>query len=320
MLWRIADETNAQIIHNHGLWLPANHSAARVARRRYVPLITTAHGMLTSWSLGHKSWKKKLALRLYQRRDLEAAGVLHATSRMEADSLRAFGLRQPLAVLPFGIDPPPLAAPLKEPPVREVLFLSRIHPVKGLLNLVKAWAVLRPAGWRVRIVGPDEVGHRADVEREIRSLGLQQEFIFGGQADAVSKWAIYRGADVFILPSFTENFGVVVPEALACELPVIATKGAPWAELAEHRCGWWIDSGLEPLVGALREATAATDSVRREMGRRGRQLVLERYAWPAIARQFREVYQWLALKAPPPACVLDRPTEPCVLCPHSIKP
>jgi len=296
-------EHRIQILHNNGLWLPCNHAAASVARSMKIPLVTTPRGMLAPWSLAHKSWKKRLAWRLYQKRDIQCAACLHATAEYEYRHLRALGLRQPVAVIPNGIEVPG-TAPLKstEGP-RIILFVGRIYPVKGLLNLVSAWGKVRASGWRIVIAGPDQAGHEAEVRRAIADAGLEGCFEFPGPVHDEAKWDLYRTADLFVLPSFTENFGMVVAEALACGVPVITTRAAPWAELEERGCGWWVEIGAEPLAAALREAMSLSDAERREMGARGRRLVEEKYAWPRIAQQMVSVYEWVLGGGPPPECV-----------------
>ncbi len=117
------------------------------------------------------------------------------------------------------------------------------------------------------------------------------------------KWELYGTADVFVLPTSSENFGAVVAEALASSVPVITTRAAPWSSLAERACGWWVEVGVEPLAAAIREAAAMTDADRRAMGIRGRRLVAERFAWPAIARRMLDVYRWLAGEREAPECV-----------------
>ena len=187
--------------------------------------------------------------------------------------------------------------------LRTLLFLGRIHPVKGLLDLVNAWAEIRNPQWRVVLAGGDEDNHRAELESAIRARGLEQSFSFAGAVAGDARWECYRAADLFVLPSHSENFGIVVAEALACGVPVITTRGTPWAELATKRCGWWVDLGVEPLAAALREAVTLPDDARREMGRRGREWVEAKFAWPAIAAQMRAVYEWMLGQGPKPECV-----------------
>jgi glycosyltransferase involved in cell wall biosynthesis len=122
--------------------------------------------------------------------------------------------------------------------------------------------------------------------------------------DGQQKWELYRRADLFILPSHSENFGMVVAEALACGLPVITTKGTPWEALTQHRCGWWVDVGVEPLADALRAAMALDDAERCEMGSRGRRLVEHEYTWSIVAKQMVSVYRWVLGQAERPACLI----------------
>lgn len=293
------------IVHDHGLWLPTNHAAAAVARQLDIPLMVSTRGMLEPWALSYRAWKKRWAWRLYQRRDLQSARVLHATAEREAENLRRLGLRQPIAVIPNGVDFPVLPERSRRPESpRIALFLGRIHPVKGLVELVEAWRIARPAGWKAILAGPNEGGHRRVVEEAIGRAGLENCFEWVGAVDGEDKMALYRRADLFLLPSFTENFGVVVAEALACGVPAITTKGTPWEGLLTHRCGWWIDIGVEPLAAVLREAMNLPPDTLRDMGQRGRVYVEQHFGWPGIAQQMLSVYQWVLGQGERPACVM----------------
>jgi glycosyltransferase involved in cell wall biosynthesis len=296
------------LIHIHGLWLPLDHWAAAAARRHRIPLVIQPHGMLEPWALEHRAWKKRIAMRLFQRRDLDAADLLIASTAREAQSLRRAGFNRPVAVIPHGIRPvaqEPAArtdASGTSSRPRTVLFLSRLSPTKGLPLLINAWARLHPEGWRLVIAGPDEGGHLRDIQSLIRRLSLNETVQCVGEVRDEVKSALYRAADLFVLPTYTENFGLVVVEALAHGVPVITTRGAPWAELETHRCGWWIEIGEEPLVRALQDATAMNDEARREMGARGRAFA-QRFEWAGIARQLHAAYGWVLGRGVRPECV-----------------
>jgi glycosyltransferase involved in cell wall biosynthesis len=305
LIYRCA-EARPDILHDTGLWLLTNHAAAQVSAQLKLPRVVSPRGMLSDWSLRHKNWKKKLAWLLYQRRDLEEAKVLHATSPAEAAEFRALGLGQPVAVIPNGVELPPPAPPAARGERRTVLFLSRLHPKKGLAEMVQAWAKVKPAGWRAVVAGAGEPGFVAGIQELVRSLGLQNDFEFKGAVSNENKWEYYRQADVFILPSHSENFGIVVAEALACGVPVIATRQTPWEELATHRCGWWCQGGADGLADALREALQTPSTALQEMGARGRQLVESKYAWAGVAARMLEVYRWMLAEQGKPECVLER--------------
>jgi len=263
--------------------------------------------MLEPWATKHKRWKKRLAMSLYQLRDLESARALVVTAETEYSNLRQLGLKQPIAVIPNGVNLPDdmaLKPTLSESRdiQRTVLFLSRIQEVKGLPNLVEAWARLRPVGWRLQIAGPDEAGHLGKVLALAGQLRVADSMEYVGEVDDKAKSSLYRQADLFVLPTFSENFGVVVAEALAHGLPVITTKGAPWKDLVTYGCGWWIDIGVAPLVDALRVATALSDRERRAMGLRGR-IYVQRYNWTDIAKDMAALYRWVLREGGRPSCV-----------------
>jgi len=302
---------NNIVVHDFGLWLPANHAVVSVCKNLGVPLVCSASGMLAPWALRHKAWKKKLAWWLYQRRDLSRATLLAATSEQEVRDIRRLVPGKNIALVPNGVEIPLLEKQKAEsgklkPEMqsqRTLLFLGRIHPVKGLKNLVEAWHLVRPSGWRCILAGPDEAGHRKELEALLRMRNLENVFEFSGMMEDEQKWALLREADLFVLPSFTENFGISAAEALACGVPVITTKGTPWKELVDHRCGWWVDIGVEPLAEALREATALTDNARLQMGQRGQQLARDKYSWGHIASELQAAYDWLLGGGAKPKCV-----------------
>jgi glycosyltransferase involved in cell wall biosynthesis len=294
-------EQEADVVHDHGVWLPTNYASYRAARRTDRPLVVTTRGMLQPWALNHHRWRKRAAWYAFQRRVLHTADLLHATADAEACQLRRLGLDVPITVVPNGVSiPDTWKQSCAAGTSRRALFLSRIHPKKGLLNLVDAWAAVRPDGWELLIVGPDENNHRSDVETRIHEHNLNGVARVRGPVADDDKWDVYRQSDLFLLPTFSENFGVVVAEALASGIPAITTTGAPWETLETHDCGWWIEPEQDALERALREAVQLSDADRLAMGERGRRLVEEQFTWPAAAEKLLQAYGWLLEGGDPP--------------------
>lgn len=306
-LYKYLRDSPPAILHDHGLWMASNHWVACAVRAYGIPLVIQPRGMLEPWAIKNKAWKKRLAMSLYQWRNLQSASVLIATAESEYENLRAFGLRQPIAIIPNGVqlfENKGRAAQIKIGPKqkRTVLFLSRVQEKKGLINLIDAWAQLRPDHWCLQIAGPDEKGHLAEVMARVKQAGIEDAVNYVGEVDGDVKSQLYTSSDLFVLPTFSENFGVVVAEALAHGLPVITTQGAPWSDLLKYGCGWWVEIGVNPLINALREAMAISDDERMMMGARGREYVL-RYDWTDIAQQSYDVYRWVLSLGPQPECV-----------------
>jgi glycosyltransferase involved in cell wall biosynthesis len=249
--------------------------------------------MLEPSALEHRRIRKWVAWQLFQGRDLADTALLHATAVSEADQLRRLGVATPIAVIPNGVDVPDHVLPSPTGDSKTVLFLSRLHKIKGPLDLVTAWDAVRPPGWRLIIAGPDEDGYRAVVEAAVRRRGLQSSIKMMGSVDGVAKSQLLFGADLFVLPTHSENFGIVVAEAMAHGLPVITTHKAPWSVLTSHQCGWWIPDCVGDLIETLRVATGTTIAERRAMGQRGRRLVQERFGWSQIASDMEAVYRWI---------------------------
>jgi glycosyltransferase involved in cell wall biosynthesis len=281
------------ILHDNGLWLRHNHTLASDARRAAVPRVVSTRGMLEPWALRHKAIKKRLAWAAYQSRDLRSAAHLHATAEAEAENLRRLHLGVPVTTIANGVDLPPLHAAGKGE-TRTALFLGRIYPVKGLPMLVEAWAKARPRDWRLRLAGPDEAGHRALVQKLIDDAGLAGQIEFVGPVEGSAKAAAFAEADLFILPSHSESFGMAIGEALAHGLPVLTTTAVPWPALRQHGCGWSVEPTPSGLAEGLRAATAEGRNVLSAMGAKGRALIETDYSWDRMAPAFVRLYEGLA--------------------------
>lgn len=301
---KICAQHKIRIMHDNGMWLPSNHSTASIAKQLGIPLVIHPHGMLEKSALEVRSWKKSLAWCLYQRRDLEIAAMFVATSYQEAATIREKGFPQPIAVLPIGVDLPSLEPQTQNRQVRQALFLSRIHPIKGLTDLVDAWAKVRPPNWKMVIAGPDEENHRSEIERAVANLGLSDSFIFKGPVYGKLKADLFNESDLFVLPSKSENFGLVIAEALSYGIPVITTDRTPWESLVSKQCGWWVEKTVDALAEAISDATSLSDAERKKMGSRGRDFVESEFSWPMVADKMIMAYEWVLGKSPKPKFII----------------
>jgi glycosyltransferase involved in cell wall biosynthesis len=299
------DAESVDVLHSHGLWLMPNLYPAWAVRQRrgHSKLIFSPRGMLGEEALRFSRRKKALFWALFQQKAAETAAVIHATSAAELYEIRRVGLKAPVTVIPNGIDMPDLID-ADHPRKREVLYLGRIHPKKGIEVLIRAWARIanRKPDWHLRIIGHAEAGHDRELEVLAGELNAPRVSIEGPRYGA-ERLAAYQSASFFALPTKNENFAMVVAEALAAELPVIVSRGAPWSGLEDEGCGWWINRDVETFAATLDKATSLTPGEIRAMGKRGRAWMLRSYSWAPIAADMLDVYRWMANGGPTPKTV-----------------
>jgi glycosyltransferase involved in cell wall biosynthesis len=298
-------QLNTDLFHGHGLWEFPIHQMAKIARTRGLPYIVSIRGMLEPWSLTQGKSKKKIAMFLFQDNDLKNAACLHATGQMELKNIRDLGYKNAIADIPNGVKTEqfPMKDFSRNTEIRKILFLSRIHPKKGIEDLIKAWEELElevKKNWIIEIAGNGDSNYINKLNDIIKKKELQNQIFIIGSKFGQDKIEIYHSADLFVLPTYSENFGIVVAEALCCGLPVITTKGTPWQELETKKAGKWIEIGASPLREALYEMMLKTDSERMAMGRNGRKLIEENYSIEAVAEKFIKVYQWILNKGQKP--------------------
>ena len=303
-LTRIAEATT--IVHMHGLWRMPNVYPASAAMRTRNHLVLSPRGMLGEAALKFSSCKKQLFWTIAQGAAARAATCIHATSRQEYEDIRAFGLKAPIAIIPNGIDVPP-AGPKRRPAEgsRKLLYLGRLHPKKGLDRLFDAWDLIEDHhhNWQLDIVGPVDSDYAQMLKARTEANAASRVHL-AGPLYGEEKLKAYRAADLFVLPTLNENFAMTVAEALAQATPVISTKGAPWAELVSHGCGWWIDHGAEPLAATMDEAMSMSSEQLASMGEAGRAWMCRDFDWNTIALSMRSVYDWLTGRAERPFCVV----------------
>jgi glycosyltransferase involved in cell wall biosynthesis len=299
---RQAAEQPDTLLHMHLMWRGHFVAAAHYARRAGRPYLVSPRGTLEPWCLEYRGGRKRVFWKLLERRRLMGAAALHATSAMEAENLQRLLPGKPIAVVPNGLILPTLPPRPTGGRQRTALFLSRIHPKKGLPLLIEAWSQVRPVDWRLLIVGPDELNHAQQCRELGQRLGVADAIEFRDSVSGQAKWDLYQQADLFVLPTLSENFGIVVAEALAAETPVLTTTAAPWEELNSRRCGFWAEPTVESIALELRKATQQPREELREMGARGRALVSEKYSLDATINDMLAVYEWALHGGAQPAC------------------
>lgn len=317
-LVRTLRNADPDLLHTHGLWMypsVAGHHWQRASRR---PLVVSTHGMLDPWALRNSGWKKRVAATLYENAHLGGAACLHALCESEYRAIRAYGLRNPVALIPNGVSLPdltlgrhPAAWRAALPPDAKVLlFLGRIHPKKGLSSLLHAWAQARQAdgteaaSWFLVIAGWDQGSHQRELATLANDLTVASSVHFVGPQFDQEKDATLASADAFVLPSLSEGLPMAVLEAWSHRLPVLMT---PECNLPE---GYAVDAAVKisPEVGSLSAGLMTLFTMsktdRAAMGRRGCGLVEERFTWPRVAQQMMDVYRWLLDQGARPDCAL----------------
>ncbi len=305
-LLEVAQAGEVDLIHNHGLWMMPNVYPGQAARRYDVPLMVAPRGMLSEWAMQNGSYVKKIFYPFLQRPVLKKALCFHATAEAEYADIRRLGFTQPVCILPNGVDVPPLVGSSEGKSRRILLFLGRIHQKKGVDMLLYAWKAVyqRFPEWELHIVGSGKEQYVTMMKNLTKRLCLDRVSFFGPLYNA-QKWEAYRNADIFVLPTHSENFGMTVAEALATGTPAIVTKGAPWEKLEIEGAGWWIDIGVEPLTACLEKAMDESEGRLIQMGKAGRDWMNRDFSWEKIGIRMTMVYRWLLDGGKAPEWVLS---------------
>lgn len=292
-----------EIVHCHELWSAIMFTAGWMVPAGGPKLIVSTHGVLAPAALSFNRLAKRAAHGVLQHA-IRRASLVVATSEVECGDVRRTEYRGPIAVIPHGVDGPvtPPTAALRHDP--ELLYLGRIHPIKGVLELLRAWALVAPRfpAWRLRLVGPGRDAHVQQARALAGALALPR-VSFDGPLYGAAKSSAFFAADLAVAPSLAESFGVAIGEALAHGVPVVVSRAAPWAGVDAHACGWTTDVSVPALASTLNAALSTPRAALRAMGERGRAWVSTEFTWPAAAARMVDAYRWVLGRGPRPSFI-----------------
>ena len=302
--------SRVDLCHVQGIWNVPEWSATRQARAQRVPYVVSPRGMLLPAAFRQGQWRKRVAFRVLESRNLRKAALLHATSPEEAKSLASFARNVPVAVVPNGVDAEAAAGASTDYRRRlaipddavVIAFLGRFHPIKRLDLLAAAFATLRARNRDVHLVlaGPDERSLVPGL-REMLAAHLDRVH-FVGALDDTNKWAMLKAADVGVQCSDSESFGMSIVEFLSSGTPVVVTRTCPWQEIESAGCGLWVEQSAAAIAAAL-DALIADAARRHDMGHRAGVFAAERYSWTAVGRQMADCYSRILSGRTVPATV-----------------
>jgi poly(glycerol-phosphate) alpha-glucosyltransferase len=348
-LRRLLTSSNADLLHLHGIWMDNQWASFQWQQKTGKPVVISPHGMLDPWAVKNSSWKKKIIGRLFADDSLRQAACIHALCQSEADSIRAYGLKNPIAIIPNGVELPEIRGQRTEDggqgtegggrkgEKRKLLFLGRIHPKKGLSELIQAWAKVNSkapnalSDWQLLIAGWDDGNHLEGLKQLASQLGLSwsdetspsaprtltsdlrplssdlrpptSDLCFLGSKFGAEKDALLRSVDAFILPSFSEGLPMSVLEAWSYQLPVLMTEYCNIPEGFAANAALRVEPKVESLTEGLQRLALLDEAQLIQYGQNGRKLVESQFTWVRIAESMKSVYQWCLDGGEAPACL-----------------
>jgi poly(glycerol-phosphate) alpha-glucosyltransferase len=348
-LRRQLNRDDADLVHQHGIWQDDQWASHQWQKRTGRPVVVSPHGMLDPWALANSAWKKKIAGAVFANAALKKATCIHALCQSEADSIRAYGLKNPIAIIPNGVELPEIRGQRTEDggqgtegggrkgEKRKLLFLGRIHPKKGLSELIQAWAKVNSkapnalSDWQLLIAGWDDGNHLEGLKQLASQLGLSwsdetspsaprtltsdlrplssdlrpptSDLCFLGSKFGAEKDALLRSVDAFILPSFSEGLPMSVLEAWSYQLPVLMTEYCNIPEGFAANAALRVEPKVESLTEGLQRLALLDEAQLIQYGQNGRKLVESQFTWVRIAESMKSVYQWCLDGGEAPACL-----------------
>jgi glycosyltransferase involved in cell wall biosynthesis len=296
-IYNLAYSKDIDYIHSHGLWEMPSIYAGYASTKYSIPLIVSPRGALSEMAMKSGSkWLKKFFWFLFQKKMLNSADYFHATSYEEYKDIRRMGFEQPVAIIPNGIGKKKYIKK-QHNEFKNLLYLGRIHPIKGLENLLHAWSKVqsRFPDWNLNIAGPGSEKYMKKIKQISRNLNLNRVTFYPALYGDL-KWQAYREANLYILPSYSENFGMTVVESLSVGTPVITTTGTPWRKLKSMHAGFWINNDAESIKKCLVQSMNTPSDILEEMGVNGYNWVRIEFSWEIISNQMQNTYMYLLKK------------------------
>ena len=250
-----------------------------------------------------KTFKKEISTFTLSKKDLQKASCILATSEMEARNLRALQIKTPIAVIPNGIDVSDYVCRTDKSIIKnQICFISRIHPKKGLEFLIEAWEKIHAnfPNWKIVIAGNGADEYIYTLNQSISNKNLSDSIAITPPVFGEKKYNLYSQSAIFILPTFSENFGMVIAEAMSCGIPVITTSGTPWSQLNDLGLGWCVDLSVDNIAQALSSAMNNGIDSLYEIGMRCSQYIADNYQYTSVSDRLLKVYEW----------IIDRSNQP----------
>lgn len=311
-LYKILQRENPQIIHQQGIWMYHSYAALLYKRKNPSTIkIIEPHGMLDSWAIHNSTWKKKIVGYLYENENLRTADCIHALCKSEYESIRNFGLKNPVAIIPNGIDIPLNPIYCRNSDKKILLFIGRIHPKKGLKELLFALKILKENNssffqfWKIRIGGWSQNGHIEELKKIVLENDLEKYIEFIGPIYGTNKEKELCCANAFILPSFSEGLPMSVLEAWAYKLPVIMTEYCNIPEGFITNSALKITPNSQNIADCLEKLGNMGEDTLEIIGNNGYNLVKSKFNWDHISEQTIDLYQWLLNKGEKPDFVYE---------------
>lgn len=283
------------IYQAQGVWLYNTYALVDVARKQGKPYVITPRGMLYPQDIAKsKPWFKNMSLKIRLLDDLNRAACVHVTCEDEMNHCRNLGVTSPIAIVPNPVE-------IKEYPkakkdqVFRLGYLGRISRRKNVEGLIYAWSELGDMvkeNAELLIIGGGDEEYMAFLKKESARMNLSN-VRFTGFISGQEKEDALSSLSVLAMPSEFENFGNVIVEGLVRGIPCIATTGAPWKDLVDFKCGWWVKYNQTAITEAVKSALETSAEELDAMGERGKLLMKDKYSIEAVAKQMKAVYEWI---------------------------